>query len=943
MRLLIKILWSFLLTLSFADVSYAHNKPYIVNFSKEVYGADNKNWSIGEDERGIVYFGNDVGLLEFDGIEWTLHSLPNGLTVRSVSVLSHNTVFTGSYEEFGRWDRDITGCLKYTSLSADLDKSTFRNDDFWKIWSTDKYVYFQSFNSIYVYDYEKIEKLDSLGSVLFLMMVKDEFWVQEMKGAIYRLKGREFEEVKGSHIFKNMDVRIILPYLEDQYLIGTASDGVYIYDGSSFKELNSNLSKLLSAEDLNCGVLTSRGTYFLGTILNGLYEIDHKGNILEHISTINTLQNNTILSLYEDNSRNIWVGQDRGISYIQYLNRMSCFTDPRGNIGSVYGSIIWDNKLFLGTNQGVFYITLSDLKSTSPINKMRLIENTQGQVWSFYTDGNKLYCCHNRGLKLIDKDLSVSEPYRIGTGVYQMGEAKIKNKEVTLLSTYSSLKLIDKDTKSLVNLNFKDEPIIHSEVDHLDNIWLEHFNKGVYRCRFNDDMTRIESYKYMGGDSGDGLPYKLKIFKVGGRIVFLGDSKFYTYDDIEDKIILNEKLNECFGNVTDLKKIIHIQGSQFWALAGSSSLYKFFYDGYNANILESYDIGAQYLSFVNAYENISILNDSLDFVCLDNGFLIYNRNNSVFEKETGLEMPYFNSFVMSVNEKDYQYQDLSESAEIHNKYNSVTIRFSANGVLASNYYFQYWLEGMEEGWSMPQKINSVSYARLPKGKYVFKVRVTDNLGNFSVPIEYEFEVLPPWYKTVWAYIAYLLLITGILIGVWVIILRKYRNAHLLKIRLREEKRLKRINKQLQEVVEEKNAELFSQTSFLIQRNELILKIKSELEDFYKKQNNKSLAPLFYKVNMLLNDNMDTEEDWKRFLINFEQKNTNFFKRLMEVYPQLTSNDLRLCACLRLNLDSKEIAALMNVSVRSVENSRSRLRKKLEIPSHQRLNEFFLQF
>ena len=97
---------------------------------------------------------------------------------------------------------------------------------------------------------------------------------------------------------------------------------------------------------------------------------------------------------------------------------------------------------------------------------------------------------------------------------------------------------------------------------------------------------------------------------------------------------------------------------------------------------------------------------------------------------------------------------------------------------------------------------------------------------------------------------------------------------------------------------------FAQTSFVIQRNELITQMKDEIEEFYRTHNNKALAPLFHKINMLFNNNLDTEEDWKMFLIKFEEKHTGFFKQLKMLYPQLTANDLKLCACLKLNLDSK---------------------------------------
>ena len=142
-------------------------------------------------------------------------------------------------------------------------------------------------------------------------------------------------------------------------------------------------------------------------------------------------------------------------------------------------------------------------------------------------------------------------------------------------------------------------------------------------------------------------------------------------------------------------------------------------------------------------------------------------------------------------------------------------------------------------------------------------------------------------------------------------------------------------------VEQKSAELLTQTSFIIQKNELILKVKDIIDDFYSKNKTASLTALYQKINALLNNNMDSEDDWKTFLIKFEEKHTGFFKKMKILYPQLTNNDLRLCACLKLNLETKEIASLMNLSVRAVENSRYRLRKKLNLNPSQNLNEFFL--
>ncbi|MCL1934107.1 MAG: hypothetical protein FWF53_09905, partial [Candidatus Azobacteroides sp.] len=446
------------------------NNPYIINIHREDYLASNKNWTIGQDERSVLYFGNDIGLLEFDGIEWRLNELPNKLTIRSVAVLSHQTLFTGSYEEFGRWDRDFSGNLVYTSLSAEIDRSLFRNDDFWKIWIADTLVYFQSFTSIYVYDYHTVRKIPSEQAFLFLQKVRSEFLVQQMLGAICRFDGYGLHPIPGSECFKNTDVRVILPIGETDYLMGTVGKGIYRYNGKKFEEWNPALSKILVNKELNCGILTSSGIYYWGTISGGIFVTDSSGTILNHISTDNGLQNNTVLSLMEDDSGNIWAALDRGISCISYLNNLSCYIDPIGNLGAVYGAALWNNTLYIATNQCVLYIENEDLPQLNNLKHLKLINGTQGQVWALEVVDGRLFCCHNKGLKEIHADRSVSDINNINTGVYGLTKIDFKGKHLLLLATYNSLKIMDMKTDNVISLPQIQEPIRSVQTDHLGNV-----------------------------------------------------------------------------------------------------------------------------------------------------------------------------------------------------------------------------------------------------------------------------------------------------------------------------------------------------------------------------------------------------------------------------------------------------------------------------------------
>ncbi|MCD7978090.1 MAG: hypothetical protein LUG51_13400 [Tannerellaceae bacterium] len=827
----------------------------------------------------------------------------------------------------------------YTSLRSLIPDEVFKNDDFWKICIAEDGVYFQSFTSIYRYDYSTVEKVNYDKAFLFLHEVRGRYLVQEINSGLLELKGLDVFSLGGSEFFYNTDVRVILPYGENEYLIGAATKGLYLYDGISFRTFNPVLSDIMKKKELNCAILSSKGTYFLGTILDGIYEIDKDGEILNHISSQNSLQNNTILALYEDNRENIWAALDRGISYIQYLDNMSCITEPAGNTGAFYDVELWQDKWFLGTNQGVFYIHADDINKPEVFRNMKLIDGTQGQVWKLKMIDGKLFCCHNRGIKEIRPDLKVVDNYSFRTGINDMVKYVFKGREVYLFSTYNSLKIALPDNGETFAPQGISEPISATFVDHLNNIWLEHPNKGVYRCQLNDDLQSYRHYTYYGQSENDDLPYKLSLFKVGGRIALLGNDSFLAYDDIEDSIVPLELLNNCFRNISGLQKIVNIDETHFWALA-QNAVYRFYYDGYEAILLESYHLGLN-LSLVHGFEHISVINDSIHMICLDNGILYYKNRDTQKQVTQTIPSPYLSSLEMMDLSGNKLYHPLEKEVRVPYAYNSVNFYFIAPDIYSSSRYFQYKLKSVDPDWSEPVKKNSVTYPRLSQGKYEFLVRTVDYTGNYSEEISLKLEVLPPWYRSYWAYILY---VTGFILlayGAWLFILWRYRNQYLHQIRMEEMKRLQELTGELQDEVERKNAELLTQTSFIINKNELILKLKDLIDDFYSKNKTSATTQFYQKINSHLNNNMNTEDDWKMFLIKFEEKHTNFFKHMKTLYPELTSNDLRLCACLKLNLETKEIASLMNLSVKAVENNRYRLRKKIGLTRDQNLNDVFV--
>ena len=483
------------------------------------------------------------------------------------------------------------------------------------------------------------------------------------------------------------------------------------------------------------------------------------------------------------------------------------------------------------------------------------------------------------------------------------------------------------------------DPIYDAETDHLGNIWLETVSRGIYKCRLNEEMDAFRYYTYYGHEKDSTLPVHLQVFKASGRVIFLGSgNRFYSYNENSDTLQPNQLLNQCFRNIHNIKRIVPINSEESWAITGSS-IYRFFYDGYITRINESYKVETDNLSLITAFENISILNDSLSLVCLDAGFILHDSRNS---KRQNVQLTPPNlEFVHTGQDQASGYADLSKDIRIPYEDNTVTVGFSVKDAFAQSLFVEYLLEEVDSTWSQPEQRNSVSYARLPEGNYTLRIRTTDELDNYSPDAIINFDILPPWYRTIWWYLTCCLLVIIALFITFRLMKRQLQTKHFRRMKAQEAEHLRRMNEELQNEIEEKNAELFTQTSFIIRKNELILKLKEIVDEICTKNTQKALLPLYQKINNLLANNLDTEDDWKMFLIKFEQKHRTFFKALKEAYPLLTNNDLRLCACLKLNMDTKDIASLMNLSIRAVENNRYRLRKKLNLQPAQNLNEFFL--
>ena len=209
--------------------------PYLIrNFTKKEYRAESQNWSITRDQYGYIYAANNIGLLEFDGVEWKFYPAPNGTVIRSVAVDHHNRIFTSGYREIGFWEKDQTGELAYRSLNHIAESLFSQNEEFWNTVIIGDRVYFHSFSSIFIYDFEKFRVVRTDASVNSISDINGTLCVHLTMKGLYLLEDTFLKPFLVYPELKNDIVYFCTPLKDSSLLIGTASEGLFLYKNNRF-------------------------------------------------------------------------------------------------------------------------------------------------------------------------------------------------------------------------------------------------------------------------------------------------------------------------------------------------------------------------------------------------------------------------------------------------------------------------------------------------------------------------------------------------------------------------------------------------------------------------------------------------------------------------------------------------------------------------------------
>ncbi len=938
------LLTLFLLLSNLLQASPIPFYPIVRSYSVSDYDAGVQNWSVCQDARGVMYFGNNKGLLEFDGNHWNLYELPTKSIVRAIYIDKNEKIFVGSYEEFGYFERTPSDSLVYHSLKSEVEDFQFHNDEIWNILSTEGKIVFQSFNSLFFYDGQSVKGVRLNTLPLNLLQVGNAFYSQQINSGLSLFTDERLEELIPRHLLGNSDVVAGLPY-GDAALLLTVDKGGFLYQDGVVKKWQTQCDDIFHKHTINRAIMTKDSCYVIGTISNGIYALNREGELLWEVNTDNRLPNNTVLGLYCDRNNNLWAALDEGIAYIRNNSSVYYYEPPHHKIGMVYDVLVKEDEAYIASNQGLYWLKEG---------RTELVPGLEEQAWFVDEWGKQIFCGHNKGTFLLSgKNASLVSDIR---GGMCMKNITIKDQSFLLEGTYTPLSLYTRDTSGMYRFAHSLEGFTHMarnvEMDHQGNIWVEHLRKGLFRLRLDPALQRVEDVReYL--QLGEVSDSSFALFKINGRVVFSNGKSFYTYEDMKDSIVPYEAMNTQLAELKEIHAVSHAYGNRYW-FVGSRTAYLVRCEKNNFHV--EHRIPYSLFNGLAVEERGSITYDKKNhcsYLCLSNAIARIAPDSSSLYKSPAQPLLWISKMRATEELKGMKETlPVKPDNRIASAFN--TVEFTLRYPVYNDYTYKvrYQLEGLSDQWIEGERNLQKEYTRLPYGHYVFKAEIYNENGvltSTSLP----FEILRPWYLSYGAITGY------IFAGLFLLFLLQYivyRSVKKKKDRMIEQQRIshqaemERQEKKIMELEKEqleadlrfKSKELSGMIMTNIAHQEFLTSLKEEIQQ--QKLSGQYTRKNLDKLLALVNNNIvSDEENWTIFQANFDRIHENFFRNLKQQYPDLTSGDLRFCALLRLNLPTKEIAKLLNISIRGVDAARYRLRKKFNLAQEDSLTDFMINF
>ena len=932
--------------------SFIQGAPFVTNHTALEYRAGIQNFDMVQDELGRIYVANNLGLLEYDGKNWMRYGLSN-TKVRTAFVGNKGRIYVGSQGDFGFLEPNTLGQLSYVSLADSLPAAQRDFDETWKIYGVGDRVYFCTFKRIYVYDGQKLAVISNDKRLDITFQLAERLYTQVQGEGLMEVNASGFEQIPGGDFFADKRVSNILPYDKERWLISTFSQGLFLYDGSSSTPFVMKGNYWKNEYLINFSARLKDGSIALATQNAGLFVIDREGNLLTHVDKAAGLMDLTINYIFEDNQEGLWLAMNNGIARVDLFSPFSLVDDRMGLEGSGYTAVKAGNKVYFGTNNGLFVWENGNMSK---------VIGTEGQVYSAQVIQGEVILNHHNGTFSIEGNRAV--PISTVQGAWVI-KAHPKQVDLFIQGTYTGLSLFQKRNGKLTFLQEIEGFSESSRVMEFDGttLWIAHGYKGLFKVTLSPDLKKVLSSKRYTSAQGFPTDDLINVFRIADRLIFTANGGIFEFDAQKDRFMPVNEINDLFGYGTvmadvetdALGNVYFIEQSRLGILRQEKNRQRsLHYSPFNkVKRLWNDDLA-----------NVTVLDEQHILIGAKQGFIHYQPDLDQVKED--LPRVFFREIRNRGIEEQVLFSGHGVLGDSTRKFdfdqNSFSFDFgSVHFESESELQFQYRLLNFEEEWSEWSSDSKKEYTNLREGDYVFQVRAKSIFDAVSEPIEFSFTVRPPFYRSIFAYLIYGLLLGSLLYFGFQWLDKRYKkqtfeleqeNYQALRkkddviesITQRSEEEIIRLkNAQLQAEIEYKNQELTSSAMNLIQKNKLLTNLKNSLKTLSTESLNEETSAQLIRLVRSIDKDLEGNEHWTAFADSFDQVHGKFITRLKESFPELTPQEVKFSAYIRMNLNTKEIANLLGISVRGVEIGRYRVRKKLGLSRQDNLTNFLLRF
>ncbi len=873
--------------------------PFITNFNTEDFKAAPQNWSISQGNDGLIYVGNNSGILEYDGSSWRTIKTSLGNPVRSLGKDSKGKIFVGGIGEIGFLEPDAIQGMKYHSLLSLLDKSCHDFGNVWFTYAIDDSIYFMCDNYIIRWANEtfKVWSNKKYGDFGFSWCIRKNIYIDVSGKGLMKLENDSLIVVKGGEQFKGKNITGMQASGEKDMILFNIAKEILLFRNGILTSLPLSDQQKFNASVYQC-IKLANGDLALGTTGSGFYLTDQDGKIKMNITKQLGLTSDVVYSIYEDAEGDLWLATDNGINHIELNSPLRLLNEKNGVDENTFDIEYFNNTIFITNSKGIFRLLKENSNEFYGKQVFTKIKGIDNLTFHCHVINDQLIISNYDGLFSLDKNNRLSLIAK--DNVIKAESPSAPEQQNILFDTNSDgigeLNYSNgKWREGKQRLKIKTNAYGFARGDN-GNIFINTRRNGIYEVQWQtpgQSHTLNDPYQLIHHDTTRGISLNVKsIERVGNSVFASTDKQFSKYNDLTHRFEVD----------TVVQSIVNKHnGSWIYEItnAGHDNYWLTLYHNYQSIVYKNENSQLRKVDAIGRFSSV-LISKVFDS---KSGIVFFGSNKSIFIYNENKKTDFKNIFKTSIRKvltdqdssiySGFKIADQPSAPEINYSNNNLKFQFSLPSYdLSSKNQYQYFLVGFDQAWSKWNSDTQIDFTNLPEGSYSFKVRGMNVYGQISEEDEFNFSIAPPWHRTWWAYSLFVLSLIAV-----VFLIVKWRSRG-----LQREKLI------LENTIEERTREISQQAMQLKEMDRVKSSFFANISHEFRTPLTLILAPLEQELQ-----NKSAADKNSLLLM---KRNAN---RLLELVNQLLDLSKLEAGKMEMNLEQGDIGSFLNVLASSFDS------------------------